>query len=118
MNLNAYDTIHPKIDKQKTWIDVEKRQLLSRQINYRPYVTISKRYNKSDNTYTYYIIMLDDIPTDRNHNRPKKDNYGRIKISLKSIWNESSLQYYETDKNVDIEQIEQADDGDIYQLNI
>ena len=77
MNLNAYDTIHPKVDKQKTWIDVRKHQLLSREIKYRNYVTISKRYDKENQTYDYFIILLDDYPQDRPYAKTKKDDYGR-----------------------------------------
>ena len=35
MNLNAYDNVIDKIDKTKTWIDVCKKLLLSREIKYR-----------------------------------------------------------------------------------
>lgn len=118
MNLSAYDVIHPKIDKQKTWIDIRKHQLLSREINYRRYVTISKRYDKETKSYDYFIVLLDDYPQDRSYSRTKKDDYGRIKISLNSIWKESSLNYYDADTNISIELEEQADDGDIYRLSL
>lgn len=118
MNLNAYDAIHPKIDKKRTWINVQKCQLLSREIKFRPYVTLSKRYDKENNVYNYYVIMLDDFPFDRSYSKTNKDDYGRLKISLKSIWKESSLNYIEKDVNVSVELIESADDGDIYLLNI
>lgn len=118
MNLNAYDVINPKIDKKKTWVDVNKQQLLSREIKYRQYVTISKRYNKENNNYEYFIILLDDYPQDRTYNKTRKDDYGRIKINLKSIWKESSLSYYTSDSNVNIDLVDSADDGDIYKLDV
>lgn len=118
MNLNVYDVINPKIDKQRTWVDVHKKQLLSREIVFRPYVTISKRYVKEDNSYEYFIILLDDCPYDRPSTGTKKDDYGRIKIRLNSIWEESSLKYYEKDINVELIPIEHADDGDIYKLSL
>lgn len=118
MNLNAYDTITQKIDKTKTWINIENQQLFSREIPYRKYNTVSKRYNKEDNTYEYYIIMLDDYPLDRPYTKTKKDNYGRIKLYLRSIWNECFSPYFEKDTNIDITHIEHTDDGDIYKINI
>lgn len=118
MNLSAYDVVNPKIDKQRTWVDIHKKQLLSREIVFRPYVTISKRYVKEDNSYEYFIILLDDCPFDRPYSNTKKDNYGRIKIRLASIWKESSLKYLEKDINIELIPVEHADDGDIYLLNV
>lgn len=118
MNLNAYDVINPKINKAKTWVDVNKHQLLSREFKYRQYVTISKRYNKENNNYEYFIILLDDYPQNRPFSKTKRDNYGRIKISLNSIWQESSLSYYNFDSNVNVDLVDSADDGDIYKLDI
>ena len=118
MNLNAYDEISPKIDKQKTWIDVRKHLILSREIKYRQYISVSKRYNPTDHCYDYYIIVLDDKPDDRSFTRTRRDDYGRIKIRVNHIWQESSLRYFEKDTNISIELVEQADDGDIYKLNM
>ena len=51
MNLNAYDSITEKIDKTKTWIDTKKCILLSREIKYRKYYVLSRRFNTELNTY-------------------------------------------------------------------
>ena len=51
MNLYAYDDVSPVINKQATWIDIKKYQLLSREIKYRKYVTISKKFNKETSDY-------------------------------------------------------------------
>ena len=118
MNLNAYDVINPKINKQGTWVDVHKKQLLSREIVFRPYVTISKRYNKENNDYEYYIIFLDDYPLNRPYAKTKLDSYGRIKIRLNGIWEESSLKYYKHNINIELKAIEHTDDGDIYLLSL
>lgn len=118
MNLNAYDDVTPIINKQTTWIDIKKYQLLSREIKYRKYVTISKRFNKEFCDYDYFIILLDDYPSDRSYAITKKDDYGRIKINLASIWNQCCLKNYTKNCNISIKHIEHTDDGDIYQLDV
>ena len=118
MNLNAYDIISPKIDKTKSWIDVDRQQLLSRELKYRPYVTLSKRYSKEHNINEYFVILLDECPLDRPSNKTKRDDYGRIKINLKSIWTESSLCYLDSNRNIEIIHVESEDDGDIYKINV
>lgn len=118
MNLVAYDTIYPKINKRGTWVDIYKKLLLSREMKFRRYATISKRYNKETNTFDYFVILLDEQPQDRDYVKTNFDDYGRIKISLKSIWGESNLQYIEHNCNIEIEHVEQAEDGDIYLLSL
>lgn len=118
MNLNAYDDVSPIINKQLTWIDINKNQLLSREIKYREYVTISKRFNRETSDYEYFIIFLDYCPTNRSYTHVKKDDYGRVKINLKSIWNETTLRNYKQNTNIRIKHVEHSDDGDIYSLDI
>lgn len=118
MNLNAYDDISPVINKQKTWINIDKQQLLSREIKYRKYITISKRFNKDTGEHDYFIILLDECPTNRTFSFTKKDDYGRIKINLLPIWNECSLCSYNKNINIELKHIEHSDDGDVYQLDV
>ena len=118
MNLNAYDAVAQKIDKSKTWIDVDKCQLLSREIKYRPFVTISKRFNKQTVDYDYFIITLDEPPFDRVYTRTRIDDYGRVKINLRLIWQNTSLNTLEQDTNISITNVEHTNDGDIYKLDI
>lgn len=118
MNLNAYDNITNKINKQLTWIDVNRKELLSREIKFRPYVVLSKRYNPELKQYDYFIILLDDRPVDKTCTRTKYDNYGRIKIGLKTLWEETTLANYEKDENISLTLVDSADDGDVYKLDI
>ena len=37
MNLNAYDSITEKLDKNKTWVDIRRKTILSREMKYRKY---------------------------------------------------------------------------------
>ena len=118
MNLNAYDEITEKVDKTKTWIDVNKHLLLSREIKFRKYYVLSKRYNTETKVYDYYIILLDNKPIDRQSYRTKIDDYGRIKIRLYNLYNESYLCFLTQDTNISIECIESDEDGDVYQLDV
>ena len=118
MNLNAYDDIIEKIDKRKTWIDVRKQLLLSREIKFRPYYTLTKRFNSNLNNYDYFIILLDNKPENRVSYNTKKDDYGRIKLKLYELYTESDLVYLEKDTNINIKLVDTDDDGDVYQLDI
>ena len=118
MNLNAYDNVVEKINKQKSWIDIKKKILLSRELNVRDYVLLTKRYDKSTNTTDYFVVMLDNPPVDREYKRTKVDDYGRCKISLAPIWGETYLCNVTSDFNISISLEESSYDGDIYKLNL
>ena len=55
MNLNAYDNVVEKINKQKSWIDIKKKMLLSRELNVRDYVLLTKRYDNK------YDVLTDSV---------------------------------------------------------
>ena len=46
------------------------------------------------------------------------DDSGRIKISIKNIWNELGLCNLIDDINIGVKHTQNADDGDIYELVI
>ena len=117
MNLSAYDTIKT-IDKTKTWVDTRRWCLLSREIKYRKYYCISTRYNTNTRSTDYYIILLDEEATDRKCKRTFVDSYGRIKISLKEIWTKCGLINITENSNIILVPEENADDGDIYYLDV
>lgn len=118
MNLNAYDDITEKIDRTKTWIDVNKHLLLSREIKYRKYYVLCKRYEPELKTYNYYIALIDHRQLDKPCFTTRKDDYGRVKIRLHDLYTDSDLQYLKHDVNISIKHIENEDDGDVYQLEI
>ena len=118
MNLNAYDNITEKIDKNKSWINIHKKQLFSREIKYRRFVCLLKRFNNKTNTNSYFIALLDNPPEDRNYKLTKKDDYGRIKISLASIWKETYLVHLDHDCNIICNLVESEEDGDIYSIDV
>lgn len=118
MNLNKYDNVTEKIDKTKTWVDIRKKQLLSREIKYRPYTCLLKRYNTKYNTYSYFIAILDNPPADRNCKCTVLDDYGRIKISLSNIWNKTYLNELKSNCNIICELVESDKDGDVYSIDV
>ena len=118
MNINAYDNVEPTLNKQKTWVCPVHHILYSREIAKRRYALLTKRFNPKTNDTYYYIIMLDDYPVDRKVSKSYVDSFGRLKINISAIWNETSLRYIKTKSNINIEHIEHTDDGDIYYLDI
>lgn len=118
MNLNAYDNITEKTDKTKTWVDIKKQLLYSREIKYRPYHCILKRYDVKTNTTSYFIAMLDTTPKERKCKHTALDDYGRVKISLSSIWKDTYLTRVNNNCNIQCELIENESDGDIYSIDV
>lgn len=118
MNLNSYDNITEKLDKNKTWIDILKKILFSREIKYRKFTCLLKRYNAKTNTYTYFIAMLNSPPENRKYNITKQDDYGRIKISLASIWKETYLNRLGSNCNIMCNLVESDEDGDVYSIDV
>lgn len=118
MNLNAYDNVIEKIDKTKTWINIRKKQLISREIRIRKYVSIVKRYDVKTNSTLYFIAILDNPPENHIYNKLKVDDYGRAKINIFSIWNETYLSSLDNDCNINISLTESDDNGDIYLLDV
>lgn len=117
MNLSAYDNIN-KVNKKRTWIDVNNKILYSREIEYHKYHSILKRYNPDEQCYNYYIALFDNKSDSDNAVYTNKDNYGRIKINLSSIWNKSNLSQLETDCNIVIDIDTKDVDGIIYKIDV
>ena len=118
MNLNAYDSIVEKIDKTKTWIDIRKKLLLSREIKYRPYTCILKRYDSKTNINSYFIAILDNPPKDKIYKSTTLDDYGRVKISLSKIWKETYLPRLKNNCNIICNLVESDKDGEIYSIDV
>lgn len=118
MKLTEYDVIHTILDKTKTWTDISRTRLVSKEIAYRRYYTLAERINTSSNSIDYFLILLDDKPTDRFYYITESDDFGRLKFKLHPIWKSSILKNIKTNINVVIDHIEHTDDGDIYRLDI
>lgn len=118
MNLNAYDNVTEKIDKTKTWIDVDKHLLLSREIKFRKYYLFTKRYDTELKTYEYFIVLTDNPIEDRVLFNTRLDDYGRIKIRLHDLYKESGISEFNKNMNISIYLVDKQEDGDIYKLDL
>ena len=118
INTYTYDIIDVQLDKNKTWIDVNKQMLLSREINYHRFYTLAKRYNNDTNSYNYFIILADEKIPNSINSSTNKDNYGRIKIRLNRIFVESGLSRLKQDINVNIELISSDENSSVYKLDV
>lgn len=118
MNLSAYDGINNKINKTKTWINVKKHILLSREIKYRKFYSFAKRYDKNNNCYNYYIILSDTPPDKLVSYFTKYDDYGRVKLRINEIYDNIVLNPVTENINISIKHIDEQEDGDIYEIII
>lgn len=118
MNLNEYDTVSNSVDKNKTWTDIKKYRLLSREIPYRRYYTIVERLNTMTNDIDYYLVLLDDKADAKVCYKTETDDYGRLVFKMFLVWKKSILNSLTHNINVVIDLIEHTDDGDIYKLDI
>ena len=117
MNLVAYDNVNNITNRKRSWIDVYHKILYSREINYRKFVCFGKKYDTEIKIILFYIIMLDDEPSDRASFKTVLTSNGCIKINIKGIWEESGLIAIKSKYlNVFLKHIEHSDDGDIYEF--
>lgn len=116
MNLNAYDSIKTKIDKNKTWININTRTLLSREIANRKYYSIMQRYDNNVNSYDYYLALYDSIPNNVVSHKVRIDNYGRTKININSIIGCINVPIDSNEFNIDIVLVDKQEDGEVYKL--
>lgn len=118
MNLNAYDNVTEKLDKTKTWVDIKSKTIFSKEIKYRPYISLLKRYDVRINSSFYYLALLDEPPIDRKYKTTFVDEYGRIKFNISSIWKETYLTRLGSNCNICIDLVESEVDGDVYLLDV
>ena len=117
MNLVAYDNVDNIANKKRSWIDVHKKVLYSREINYRKYLCFGKKFDADIGSTIFYIIMLDNEPYDRPAFKTILTNNGCIKVNINGIWDEIGLNKVKTKYlNVFLKHIEHTDDGDIFEF--
>ena len=117
MNLSAYDAIPEFINKNRTWTDISTKRIISNEIKYRKYYCLAKRYDINLKTDLYFLILLDNPPTDRKYYSTIIKNC-RLNFKFKDIWEKTILSTITKNINIIITHIESTDDGDIYQLDI
>jgi len=117
MNLVAYDNVDSITNNKRSWIDVHHKTLYTREVKYHKYVCFGKNFNPDENRTVFYIILLDDEPTDRASFRTIVTTNGCIKIDLRGIWNDAGLGNV-TSKylNAILKCTQSSDDGDVYEF--
>lgn len=116
MNLNCYDNVKEQVDKTKTWLIPQSKTLSTHEMRYRPWSCVLQRYNDKTYHYTYYIAMINARVPNKNCVRNYNNPGGRIRISLKEIWDKSSLRNVTEETNTRIKLVDEQDDGEIYEL--
>lgn len=116
MNLSAYDEVDRKLDKTKTWYSPTMHALISREIKYRPYYTLVKRYKPETRTYDYFIAVFDEKSSTGSPKRVHKDNYGRCFMNIEKITRFIGLINVTEPVNVHIKEVDKTDDGEVYKI--
>lgn len=117
MNLAAYDKINNIIDKRRSWIDVFKRCIFTKETSCRNYVSFGKKYNPSERYTVYYVILSTAEPKDRPSAKCVLTTNGYIKISIKNIISELGLDGSESNYiNIVLKPVKHEDDCDIYEI--
>lgn len=114
MSLLEYDIINNTIDKSKSWIDIAKQMIYSREILHRyRYYTFASKYNKDSNSYSYYLIhSIDNISN--NSKIMQFDDYNRAKIKVNTIFQELGFNPKDKNHNIKIQLVEEGKEYDIY----
>ena len=117
MNLVAYDNVDSITNNKRSWIDVHHKTLYTREVKYHKYVCFGKNFNPDENRTVFYIILLDDEPTDRASFRTIVTTNGCIKIDLRGIWVDAGLSNV-TSKylNATLKCTADSDDGNVYEF--
>lgn len=118
MNLNAYDTLDTKIDRNKTWLNVKYKTIITREVTKRKYTIILQRFNPNLNCKEYFIAFSDNEVPNQINKQTIVDNYGRIKIKVGSIWSEANLSQFVTDCNIILTCVDKQEDGEIYRIDV
>ena len=117
MNLVAYDKVSGTPTKSKIHTYSRFPYIITREVKYRKYYCFVTRYEPTINDTILYLVLLDENPSDRAIARTRRDNYGRLKFNMSILAGKYNIPQ---DKQVNVKlSIEtQADDGDIYKLEL
>jgi len=117
MNLVAYDKVSGTPTKSKIHTYSGFPYIITREVNYRKYYCFVTRFEPTINDTILYLVLLDENPPDRAVARTRRDNYGRLKFNMSML---CGKYYIPQGKqvNVIVSRETQADDGDIYKLEL
>lgn len=104
--------VNEKLNKNKTWLN-NKYELVTREIKYRKFTAIIKQI--INDVITYSILMSDVESNTFDTKSTLTDNYGRTKISLKSISNSVDLDS-KINKNINLVLKDADDVSELYEI--
>lgn len=117
MNLSAYDKISGPPTKTIIYNSNNYPYIVTREVKKRKYYCYVTRYEPNTNEYNIFLVLLDDKPTDRCVAKVRMDNYGRFKFNLSRI--KSVINIKENKSiGVNLSLETEADDGDIYKIDL
>ena len=117
MNLVAYDKVSGTPTKSKIHTYSGFPYIITREVKYRKYYCFVTRYEPKINDTILYLVLLDENPPDRAVARTRRDNYGRLKFNMSILAGKYNIpQGKQVNVKLSIET--QADDGDIYKLEL
>ena len=117
MNLAAYDSITNNKSVTKVCTYSTYPYIITREVKKRKYYCYVKRYEPNLGTTLLFLVLLDDKPDDRQVCKTRQDEYGRLKFNLSpavEVFNLIPNHRYDVELTLDTE----ADDGDVYKVNI
>lgn len=117
MNLAAYDKVSNTPTKSKIHSYSGFPYIITREVKYRKYYCFVTRYEPKVNNNILYLVLLDDNPPDRAVARTRRDNYGRLKFNMSILAGKYNIPQGKQ-VNVTLSPEIQADDGDIYKIEI
>lgn len=117
MNLIAYDKVSGTPTKSKIHTYSGFPYIITREVKYRKYYCFVTRYEPKTNNTILYLVLLDDNPPDRAVARTRRDNYGRLKFNMSILCGKYNIPQGKQ-VNVTLSSETQADDGDIYKLEL
>lgn len=117
MNLIAYDKVNGTPTKSKIYTYSGFPYIITREVKYRKYYCFVTRYEPKINDTILYLVLLDDNPPDRSVARTRRDNYGRLKFNMSILCDKYNIPQGKQ-VNIILSLETQADDGDIYKLEL
>lgn len=119
MNLNEYEVTTRTIDRQKTWVDVKRHRIYSREIRGK-YYNILKKLNPITKDYEYFLGIFNKIPDIPNFqvHACTHDDFGRTSISLSlANWKILGFDCLDNDCQISISVVESDKDITIYKFD-
>lgn len=113
INLFEYDVAKDQKDSN-TVVIKNRKSITSREITYRPYYILLKKFNPNTSTNQYFIAMLDEPDGIRKCSKTILDDYGRVRLYLNGQFNDIIHSSIIDDKYLKITKVESADNADIY----